>query len=87
MAIDCSYLQQKITDLKALIDEYEAASLALATNKIQQFTFDTGQTTETVKSMDVDKLDAVIDSLYNRLAVMCARCPGGGGVIIARPAW
>jgi len=72
-------LQQQITD-------YQNAATALAINQIQSFTYDTGQTRETISKMEVDKLHAVIDVLYNRYIMLCSRC-NGSNVIIARPCW
>lgn len=87
----CAEIQQKVTDLKALISEYETASLQIATDQIQSYTFDSGQTKQTVTKFNLTELNNVIDSLYNRLSMLCARfpeCTGGtGGAIIARPAW
>lgn len=80
------FLCQQISGLESRITEYQNAALALATNKIQQFSFDTGQTRETVTKFDVRKLEEVIDALYNRYEILCQRC-GAGRTIIARPCW
>ncbi len=81
-----TFICDQIPVLEAQITAYQDAALALAANKIQSFTFDSGQTRETVNKMEVDKLNAVIDSLYNRYVMLCSRC-SGSNVIIARPCW
>ena len=87
----CTEIQQKIANLKALIDAYEEASLSLASGNIQEYIIDTGQTKQVVKKLDMDKLDGIIDSLYNRLTILCNRYPectgSSGGTIIVRPSW
>lgn len=87
----CQEIKDKAAKLKALIDEYENASLELASGQIQQYSFDSGQTRQTVTQLDMWRLDQVIDSLYNRLAILQARHPqclgAGGSSIIVRPAW
>ena len=87
----CAEIQQKITDLKTLINTYEEASLQLATNQIQSYTYDTGQTKQTVTKLDIQKLEDVIQAIYNRLNMLCARYPecsgGSGSAVIVRPGW
>lgn len=90
-AFTCAEIKAKVDKLKELIGEYEDASLALATGQIQEYSFDSGQTRQTVTKIDVYRLDQVIDSLYNRLNMLCARYPqctgGASSSIIVRPAW
>ena len=81
-----TFLCNQIPILEAQITEYQNAAAALATNQIQSFSFDTGQTKETVTKLDVKALHEVIDVLYNRYVTLCGRC-NGRNVIIAQPAW
>lgn len=81
-----TFICNQIPILEAQITEYQNAATALATNKIQSFTYDSGQTKETVSKMEVDKLNAVIDVLYNRYIMLCSRC-NGSNVRIAVPCW
>lgn len=87
----CEEIKAKVVDLKATIAAYEAASVQLATDQIASYSFNTGQTVQSVTKMDVDKLDGIIDRLYNRLSVLYNRFPdctgSAGGVVIARPGW
>jgi hypothetical protein len=87
----CQEIKAKVDKLKETINEYEDAALALATGQIAQYSYNTGQTIQTVTKLDIQKLEDVINMLYNRLAILCNRYPectgGAGGSIIARPAW
>lgn len=80
------FICNQIPILEQQITDYQNAATALATNQIQSFTLDTGQTKETVTKLDMDKIQAVIDTLYNRYIALCSRC-NGSNVIIARPCW
>lgn len=80
------FLCTQVAVLEQQITDYQNAATDLATNQIQSFTFDTGQTTETVTKINAEKLQGVIDSLYNRYVILCGRCTGQN-VIIARPVW
>lgn len=86
MANPNTFLCAQLTQLEELITEYQNAALDLATNRIQSFSFDTGQTKETVSKTDVKRLQDVIDQLYNRYVVLCNRCTGHN-VVIQRPCW
>lgn len=80
-----TYLGARIAKTKELIEAYEDATLALA-GGAQSYTFDTGQTRHTVTKFDLEKLNAMIDTLYNRLAMLEARLTGSG-VVNVRPGW
>lgn len=81
-----TYLAERINVTKALIEAYEGAVLALgATGGVQSYTLDTGQSKQTVTRADMASLNAILDSLYNRLATMEARLYGGS--VTVRPAW
>lgn len=86
MPINSKWLQDRITALQAQIDVYEAATLALGTGNIQSYDLDTGQTRQKVTKLDIADLNKVIDSLYNRLSMLCVR-KDGSGVIISKPGW
>ena len=86
MANPNTFLCGQLPALEALILEYQNAALDLATNRIQSFSFDTGQTKEVVTKANITELENVIDQLYNRYVVLCNRC-AGGNVVIARPCW
>jgi hypothetical protein len=79
-----TFLQDRITAIEAIIPVYEAAITALGAG-IQSYTLDTGQTRETVTKLDLAQLKRTLDSLYNTLATLNARC--NGGTVMARPAW
>lgn len=83
----CStFMQDRITKTKALIIAYEDALLALGTGGVQEYRLDTGQSDQKVTKMDVKDLQNTVDSLYNTLATLEARCTGNG-VLIGRPAF
>lgn len=82
--MDAAFIQDRITATKAQIVAYEDAALALASGA-QSYTFDDGQTRQTVTQKDLGKLQDVIDGLYNRLCTLEARL--NGGVAIVRPAF
>ena len=81
-----NFIAERIATIKLQIIAYEDASLQLATDKIQSFTMDTGQTRETVTKLNSEKLQDAIDQLYNRLVTLEARVTGCG-VSTVRPAW
>lgn len=83
----CStFLQERITKTEALIVAYEDALLALGTGGVQSYRLDTGQSNQLVTKMDVKDLQTTLDSLYNTLATLEARCTGNG-VVIGRPSF
>jgi len=83
----CStFMQERITKTKTLIVAYEDALLALATGGVQEYRLNTGQSDQKVTKMDVKDLQNTVDSLYNTLATLEARCTGNG-TKIGRPAW
>lgn len=84
--MDSTFIQERIDATKAQILAYEDAVLALATGGVQSYTLDTGQTRQTVTKLDLNALNKVLDSLYNRCATLEARL-NGSGTITARPAW
>ena len=81
-----TFLQERIAATKALIVVYEDALTAIVTNGVQRYTLDTGQSVQTVTKVDVNDLNNSVDSLYNRLATLEARC-NGTGVLNVRPAF
>ncbi len=78
------FIQDRITAAKALLVAYEDAILAVTTGGVQSYTLNTGQTIQTVTKLDVDKMNAAIDSILNRIITLEARCTNGG-VSIGRP--
>ena len=84
--ISKAFLQARITKTEELIVLYEDAIAALAgAGAIQQYRLDTGQSITTVTRADLDHLQSMLDSLYNRLDVLNAKC--FGGVLHVRGAW
>jgi hypothetical protein len=84
--MDSAFLQDRITATKAQIIAYEDAITALAGGGVQTYTLDTGQSKQTVTKLDMERLETVLDGLYNRLTVFEARLTGNG-VSIGRPAF
>ena len=86
MSIDSTFLQARIDATKTQIVAFEAAVLAIGTGGIEEYLIDTGQTRQRVTKLDLSLLQKTIDSLYNRLATLCAR-RDGTGVVTVRPSW
>lgn len=84
--MDCEFLQQRIEATKLLIIAYENAILQIEANPTQSYTLNTGQTTQTVSRFDLNRLQATLDALMNRLVTLEARL-NGGGVINMGAAW
>ncbi len=78
------FIQDRIAAAKALLVAYEDAIFAVTTGGIQSYTLNTGQTVQTVTKLDVDKMNAAIDSIMNRIITLEARCTNSG-VSIGRP--
>jgi len=84
--MDKTYLQSRITAVKAQIESYETAILAISSGGVEEYTLDTGQTRTRVKKQDLGNLQKTLESLYNRLCTMEARL-NGTGVLVTRPSW
>ena len=82
--MDAQFLNDRITATKALIVAYEDAALALG-NGVQSYTLDTGQTKQTVVRADIEKLNKMLDTLYNRCGTLELRLNGGGSIIARGP--
>lgn len=81
-----NFLQEQICTLEKTIRQYQAAEIALASGTIQSYSFDSGQTSQTVTKLNMSKLRDTIMSLWNQYIVLCNRVNGnGGGALIARP--
>jgi hypothetical protein len=84
--MDREFLAARIAVTKGLIVAYEDAVLALsAANGVQSYTLDTGQSKQVVTRADISSLNAMLDSLYNRLATFEARLNGAS--LTAGPCW
>jgi hypothetical protein len=77
------FICNRIEKTEILIAAYEDALLALATAGVESYTLDTGQSVQKVTKYDISSMNKTLDSLYNRLVTLQARC-SGGGVVIAR---
>lgn len=85
--MNTTFLKERITKTKLLIEAYEDAILALSTGGgVQSYTLDTGQSRQTVTRYDLDGLNETLDALYNRLCTFEARL-NGSGTTHARPCW
>ena len=83
--MDNEWLKERIEATKAIIEAMEDAILGLSVGTQQSYTLDTGQTRTTVTKKNMVVLENALDSAYNRLATLTARCEGAAGQ--ARPAW
>ena len=84
MAIDVAYINERITRSKARIEALEDAILAVSTRN-QTYTFDTGQTRQSVTKANLSELRIALEHEENRLARLCRQLEVGGGAIISRP--
>ena len=83
---DCDYWLEQIETVKEQITAYNDALIAVSgANGVRSYRLDSGQTEQWVTRYDIDMLNDVIDSLYNRLVVMEARVYGGA--VTARGDW
>ena len=79
------YWRDRIATVKALIDAYDAALLALGTGAVQQYSLDTGQTRQTVTKANMATLRDTRDGLLDEPVGLQARCGGGGSRVV--PGW
>lgn len=84
--MDIAFLKEQITATKAQILEAQNAQSALLADQIFSYSMDTGQGRTTVTKQTVGQLNALIDSLYNRLTTLQARL-NGDNVLIVRPGY
>ncbi len=80
-----TFWQDRLTQTAAIIDAYEAAILAITGSGAQSYTLDTGQSVQKVTKLDIEFLQSQLDTLYNRYAMLDARCNGVG--LYVRPVW
>jgi len=84
--MDRTFIETQITNTKATIVAIQAALDAFALNgAVTTYKLDTGQTVTTVTRSEINILNAQIDVLYNRIAVLEARLNGASTVV--RPAY
>lgn len=79
--MDATFLQERIDATKAQIIAYEDAMTEVLSAGVQSYTFDDGQTRQTVTRRDTEKLEATISSLYNRLTVLQRRLSGRAHIV------
>lgn len=76
-----AYWEERIAIVKALILKYDAAIDALA-GGVQQYSLNTGQTTQSVTKANLTSLRDMRSSLLNELATLEARVCGAGVHIV-----
>lgn len=76
-----------ISNIENLITEAMSASAELTTDAITSYTFNTGQTTQTVTKANLKDLQAYIDSLLARRDTLRQRCGLDKGTFNAGAAW
>lgn len=79
--MDDTYLQARITAIEAMIAAYEAAITAIATQGIESYVLDTGQTQQRVTKLDLAALTAKYNALLNLLTVLQARLSGNQTIV------
>lgn len=79
MTISDTFLDARISKTEEIIVAYEDVILKLATGGAQEeYLLDTGQSRQRVKRTNLNSLNKELDSLYNRLSVLCNRRDGTG---------
>lgn len=81
---DKAWLDARIAATKTQIENYEDAIAQLGSGAVQSYSLDTGQTRQSVTKLDLQGLQATVDSLYNRLDILRNR-RYGTGVTTMRP--
>ena len=84
-ALDTAWLDARILSMQTLILVYEAAIMAIG-NGVQSYTLETGQSRQVVTRSDLGTLQAFLDGLYNRYAILDAR-RNGSHVFVDAPGW
>lgn len=79
------WIKERIEATKTAIVDSEAAQASLVAGKIQHYTFNTGQTSQTVTRLDYRALTEYINTLYARLDSLNARVCGG--TVNMEPSW
>jgi len=83
--MDTSWLQDRITATKALIEAYETALTTLSSGTQKSYMLDTGQTKTAVTTKDVGAITDSLNSAYNLLTTLEARVEGAAMQV--RPRW
>lgn len=84
MCIDSAFVQTQIDTLEAQILAYQAVLTSLANNPNRSYSFDTGQTKETVTKLDVPRLRDLVNGLIGDLQFWCDM-QNNTGSVIGRP--
>lgn len=84
--MDTTYLQERITKTRAIIEAYEGAILALSAGGIESYKLDTGQSIQQVTKMNLSELNMALDALYARLCAFETRLTGSGTITL-KPSW
>jgi hypothetical protein len=82
-----TYWLDRLATVRALIEAYDAALLALGTDGVQSYSLDTGQTRVVKTKFDISSLKNTRNSLLNELAVLEARVGCAPGVTYAGPSF
>jgi hypothetical protein len=80
-----SWCQDRINAVEKSIEAAEEAESAILSGEVSSYTFDSGQTRQTVTRHQIASLRIHIDTLYNRRATLLARCNGAARTV--RPDW
>lgn len=83
--MDTSFLDDRITATKELIVSYEGALAACASEEMQSYTLNTGQTIQTANLKNEQAITNVLGRLMNQLVVLEAR--RYGSAVQVRPSY
>jgi hypothetical protein len=84
--MDATFLIARRDATMVQITSYEAAVAALQDPTVEEYVLDTGQSQQRVRRADIARVQAVLDSLYNRYAILTQRIDGPQGTVAA-PDW
>lgn len=81
-----TFMRSQIPIVESQIIAYQDAILALGSDNIQSYSLNTSQSTQVVTRADLQKMQDIIDQLFNRLSMLNARCDGGASTLVM-PSW
>ncbi|AUR86517.1 coil containing protein [Vibrio phage 1.086.O._10N.222.51.F8] len=81
------YYCQRLAKIEARIEILEDAIDDISSDGIVRYSFDSGQTNQSVEKMSLKDANTVLDSLYARRETFNNLCKGTGSSFNAGPEW
>lgn len=83
---DREWIERRIEQTRAMIEQYEDALLKLSGDGVMSYTLDTGQTRQVVTKQNLTEIRNALASAENRLR-MLQNDLNCGGAFTAKPGW